>query len=197
MTSIKHRGRHGKTPRVPKPVLGISHAHARAYGTKLKPFRTYIALGANLHSRAGGPAETIRAALTELARSCGILNKVSHFYSSPAWPDPSDPPYVNAVAEFRTNLSPVRLLKLLHATETAFGRTRSKRNAPRTLDLDIIDFDSRIERGPPRLPHPRSAARAFVLVPLAEIAPEANIPGREPLRVLLERVADQRIERLS
>ena len=176
MTSIKHRGRHGKTPRVPKSVLGISRGHARAYGPKLKSFRAFLALGANLPSKIGSPAETLGAALLELARSGIAIERVSQLYSSPAWPDPSDPPFVNAVAAVRTSLSPSRFLALLHATETAFGRTRSKRNAPRTLDLDIIDFDSRNERGPPRLPHPRLSTRAFVLVPLKEIAPRWTHP---------------------
>jgi 2-amino-4-hydroxy-6-hydroxymethyldihydropteridine diphosphokinase len=143
----------------------------------LKFDRTFIALGANLPSRAGSPAETIRATLVELARSGVAIERVSKLYSSPAWPDPSDPPFVNAVAEVQTSLSPIRLLELLHATETAFGRTRSTRNAPRSLDLDIIDFGSRVERGPPRLPHPRVSSRAFVLVPLQDIAPEWTHPA--------------------
>src|SRR5215472_10978765 len=172
MTSIKHRGRAGKPPRTLLPVLGTSLGYARAYTPKLKSVRSFVALGANLPSRAGSPAETIRAALVELARPGVAIERVSKLYSSPAWPDPTDPSYVNAVAEARTSLSPIQLLELLHATETAFGRTRSKRNAPRTLDLDIIDFDSRVERGPPRLPHPRVSSRAFVLVPLQDIAPE-------------------------
>jgi len=62
-------------------------------------------------------------------------------------------------------------MELLHDTEDFFGRTRGAKNAPRTLDLDLIDYDGRIERGPPELPHPRMADRAFVLVPLEEIAP--------------------------
>jgi 2-amino-4-hydroxy-6-hydroxymethyldihydropteridine diphosphokinase len=189
MTSIKHRGGHGKSPRAPKPVLGISRGRARAYVPKLKSNRSFIALGANLPSRAGGPAETIRAALVELARSGVAIERVSKLYSSPAWPDPSDPSFVNAVAEVRTNLSPIQFLELLHATETDFGRTRSKRNAPRSLDLDIIDFGSRVQRGPPRLPHPRISSRAFVLVPLQDIAPEWMHPVTgESVATLLARL---------
>jgi 2-amino-4-hydroxy-6-hydroxymethyldihydropteridine diphosphokinase len=135
-----------------------------------------IALGANLPSRAGSPERTIRAALVELARAGLAVERVSKLYSSPAWPDSADPRFVNAVARVRTNLAPVRLLELLHETETAFGRTRSVRNAPRSLDLDIVDFGSRAEEGPPALPHPRLAVRAFVLVPLAEIAPTWRHP---------------------
>jgi 2-amino-4-hydroxy-6-hydroxymethyldihydropteridine diphosphokinase len=143
----------------------------------LKFERSFIALGANLPSRAGSPAETLRAALVELTRAGVAIEKVSKLYSSPAWPDPSDPSFVNAVAEARTNLSPIQLLERLHETETAFGRTRSKLNAPRSLDLDIIDFGSRVEPGPPRLPHPRVSSRAFVLVPLHDIAPKWTHPA--------------------
>ncbi len=67
-------------------------------------------------------------------------------------------------------------MALLHRTETSFGRQRAKKNAPRTLDLDLIDYDGRVEEGPPVLPHPRLADRAFVLVPLADIAPDWRHP---------------------
>jgi 2-amino-4-hydroxy-6-hydroxymethyldihydropteridine diphosphokinase len=130
----------------------------------------FVALGANLPSRAGSPLETLRASLVELSRKIAI-EKVSRFYKSPAWPDPKDPSFVNAVASVRTDLPAEDLLALLHKTETSFGRTRSTRNAPRTLDLDIIDYDGKVETGVLSLPHPRMHLRAFVLVPLAEIAP--------------------------
>ena len=135
-----------------------------------------IAFGANLPSRAGSPERTIRAALVELERAGLVFERVSKLYASPAWPDPTEPRFVNAVARVRTNLAPIRLLELLHETETAFGRTRSVRNAPRTLDLDIVDYGSRVEEGPPTLPHERLAVRPFVLVPLAEIDPRWRHP---------------------
>jgi 2-amino-4-hydroxy-6-hydroxymethyldihydropteridine diphosphokinase len=130
-----------------------------------------IGLGANLPSRAGAPDETLRAALMELSTFGIEIVQVSPFYRSPAWPDPSDPEYANAVAQLRTALAPDRLLARLHETETGFGRHRSARNAPRTLDLDLIDYDGRVEEGPPTLPHPRLAERNFVLVPLRDVAP--------------------------
>lgn len=68
-------------------------------------------------------------------------------------------------------------MELLHETEDLFGRTRGTRNAPRTLDLDLIDYDGRIESGPPELPHPRLAERAFVLVPLQDVAPSWRHPA--------------------
>jgi len=130
-----------------------------------------IALGANLNSRAGTPRDTLRAALADLeGRNVRILT-VSPFYRTQAWPDPRDPDFVNAVAVVSSDLSPAGLMAVLQQTETIHGRKRSEKNAPRTLDLDIVDFDGRIEAGPPVLPHPRLSERAFVLVPLADAAP--------------------------
>jgi len=136
----------------------------------------YIALGANLPSHAGNPAQTLRAALDQLAENGAVPLAVSSFYATPAWPDPSDPEFVNAVARIETELSPPQLMELLHRIEAAFGRERDVRNAPRTLDLDILDYDGRVEQGPPILPHPRIAGRAFVLIPLREVAPAWRDP---------------------
>jgi 2-amino-4-hydroxy-6-hydroxymethyldihydropteridine diphosphokinase len=130
-----------------------------------------IALGANLPSQTGAPRETLLAALDRLPQYGIEVLRVSPFYASEAWPDPNDPPYVNAVAIVSTELSPPDLLVKLHAVEASFGRERSAANAPRTIDLDLIDYDGRVEDGPPVLPHPRMDGRAFVLVPLADVAP--------------------------
>ena len=133
--------------------------------------KIFIALGANIPSAAGPPATTLRAALSALeARGVQIL-KVSRFQQSDAWPNPADPPFTNAVAQIQTELQPVALLGLLHQVETAFGRERSTPNAPRTLDLDLIDYGGRVEDQAVELPHPRMTNRRFVLEPLAEIAP--------------------------
>jgi 2-amino-4-hydroxy-6-hydroxymethyldihydropteridine diphosphokinase len=136
-----------------------------------------IALGANIPSSAGSPEDTLRAALAWLDARGITVERRSGFYSSDAWPDPSDPPFVNAVASVRTPLSPSELLRVLHEVEDTFGRHRGPKNAPRTLDLDLIDYDGRIEHGDPELPHPRMAGRLFVLVPLAEIAPGWRHPA--------------------
>jgi 2-amino-4-hydroxy-6-hydroxymethyldihydropteridine diphosphokinase len=130
-----------------------------------------IALGANLPSPAGAPAETLKQALILLAQWSITVERQSGFYRNAAWPNPADPPFVNAVVAVRTSLSPVELLAELHRIEAHFGRRRGEANAPRTLDLDLIDYDGRVEGGPPELPHPRMHQRAFVLCPLAEIAP--------------------------
>jgi 2-amino-4-hydroxy-6-hydroxymethyldihydropteridine diphosphokinase len=135
-----------------------------------------IALGANLPSAAGTPKDTLRAALASLGARGITVEWQSGFYLSEAWPDPTDPPFVNAVASVRTALSPAELLRVLQEVESEFGRKPGPRNAPRPLDLDIVDYEGRIEHGDPELPHPRLGDRAFVLVPLREIAPDWRHP---------------------
>ena len=135
-----------------------------------------VALGANLDSLAGPPARTMTAALGALAQNGVKIVAASAFYATPAWPDPNDPPYVNAVIRVETAHSPKALMDILHEIESAYGRTRSAKNAPRTLDLDLIDYQGRVEEGPPALPHPRMAQRAFVLVPLSDVAPDWRHP---------------------
>jgi len=130
-----------------------------------------IALGANLPSDGLEPVQTQQRALARLDALGVEVLAVSSFYETPAWPNVTDPPFVNAVAVVRTRLQPVELLALLHGVETEFGRLRSAPNAPRTLDLDLLDHDGANTTDGLTLPHPRIATRAFVLVPLAEVAP--------------------------
>jgi 2-amino-4-hydroxy-6-hydroxymethyldihydropteridine diphosphokinase len=131
-----------------------------------------IALGGNLPSRAGQPADTLKRALGELERQGVEIREVSAFYETPAWPDPADPAFVNAVAAVKTSLQPVELLMLLHGVETDLGRLRSASNAARTLDLDLLDYDGRVLVEPQlTLPHPRMTTRSFVLIPLRDVAP--------------------------
>ncbi len=138
-----------------------------------------IALGANQTSRVGPPEATFRAALDALTARGVRLLALSRMFNSPAWPDPSDPLFTNAVASIETDLPPAALMAALHAVEAEFGRERRALNAPRTLDLDLIDYGGRVENPPggPVLPHPRAAERAFVLAPLLDIAPEWRDPA--------------------
>ena len=152
-----------------------------------------IALGGNLPSRAGQPADTLKRALGELERQGVEIREVSAFYETPAWPDPADPAFVNAVAAVKTSLQPVELLILLHGVETDFGRLRSASNAPRTLDLDLLDYDGRVVTEPElTLPHPRMTTRGFVLVPLRDVAPGWRHPVTgQGLAELLAALADR------
>lgn len=134
-----------------------------------------VALGANLSGPAGAPAAQLAAALDAIDAEIGRVRACSRFYDSPAWPDATQPRYVNAVAAIATALDPAALLAALLALETRLGRTRgadAQPNAPRAIDLDLIDYDGMVRAAPaPVLPHPRMHRRGFVLQPLAEVAP--------------------------
>ena len=153
----------------------------------------YIGIGANLGDARGA----LYAAFAALAALPGTerLRRSSVYRSAPI--DSSGPDYLNAVAELRTVLEPQALLHRLQAIELAHGRERPYRNAPRTLDLDLLLYGQmRVDGTELTLPHPRAHQRAFVLQPLAELAPDLIIPGRGRVSDLLAAVADQSIERL-
>jgi len=136
-----------------------------------------VALGANLPGKFPSPADAIAAAFAELDHAPLRIIARSRIYESPPWPQPSTQPwYANAVVRLETELGPEALLAHLHGVEREFGRVRGVLNAARTLDLDLIDYDGKVQDGTPVLPHPRMADRAFVLYPLAEIAPDWRHP---------------------
>jgi 2-amino-4-hydroxy-6-hydroxymethyldihydropteridine diphosphokinase len=142
--------------------------------TKRNPATAYVGLGANL----GEPRRQLQEALALLAAVEEVeVLKVSTFYWNPPLGPPDQPWYVNAVAMLRTRLSPEDLLRVLQHVEAALGRIRGKRWGPRVIDLDLLLYDGEIWAGPYlQLPHPEMHRRAFVLVPLVEIAPEALHP---------------------
>jgi 2-amino-4-hydroxy-6-hydroxymethyldihydropteridine diphosphokinase len=144
-----------------------------------------IALGANLPSAAGAPVATLTAALAALESHGVRVRKTSRWYRSAPVPASAQPDYLNAVASVETSLDPKALLLLLHRIEARFGRVRGATNEARTLDLDLLAYDDRVDDGAdgPILPHPRLHERAFVLRPLAEIAPRWRHPvlGRTAL----------------
>lgn len=134
-----------------------------------------IALGANLPGPHGEPPlATCRAALEALRALPGLrLHAVSRWWETAPVPPSGQPPYINAVARLEGEADPAALLARLHAIEAAAGRSRGAPNAPRTLDLDIIAIGDLQRTAPdPILPHPRAHERAFVLGPLAEVAPD-------------------------
>ena len=147
----------------------------------------FIALGANL----GDAAQALRDALNALLGVPGVrLVQASGLYRT-APIDSSGPDYVNAVAQVATTLTAPALLDALQSIENAAGRERPYRNAPRTLDLDLLLYgDARIDSPRLSVPHPRLWERAFVLVPLAEIAPHLVPPAA------LQAVAGQGIKPL-
>jgi 2-amino-4-hydroxy-6-hydroxymethyldihydropteridine diphosphokinase len=128
----------------------------------------YVALGANL----GEPIGAVRDAFARIGElpQTTVTRQSSLYRTAPV--DSAGPDYINAVAELQTHLSAPQLLLHLQRLEAEAGRERPYRNAPRTLDLDLLLFgDARIESAALQVPHPRMQQRAFVLVPLAEIAP--------------------------
>jgi 2-amino-4-hydroxy-6-hydroxymethyldihydropteridine diphosphokinase len=146
----------------------------------------YVGVGANL----GHPAQQVRAAIEQLAMLPDTrLAAISSLYSNPAVGYADQPDFVNAVAKIETALAPRVLLDHLLSIERRFGRTREFPNAPRTLDLDLVVYAGLMLDEPGlTVPHPRMHERAFVVVPLAEIAPELVVPGHGPIAALVGKV---------
>lgn len=142
-------------------------ASGLSYSLK-NPVSAAIALGSNL----GDSLTTLESALNLLSQTPGILLEArSHWYQTKAI-GPPQPDYLNGCAVLTVNLTPEELLQVLLQTESKFGRVRRERNGPRTLDLDLLLVDDWVLETPNlQIPHPRMKERAFVLVPLAEIAP--------------------------
>ncbi len=157
-----------------------------------------VAIGANLPGPdAASPLATCRAAATALMAVRGLrLEGISRWYETEPVPRSDQPNYVNGVARLRrdpdADISPESLLASLHSIEARFGRRRAEANAARTLDLDLIDMDGLVRDAPdPILPHPRAHLRAFVLLPLLDVAPDWVHPANGlTARALLD-VVDQ------
>ena len=139
----------------------------------------YIGLGANLpHPRFGLPRATLEHVLVMLPALGLTIVRRSSWYESAPVPVSDQPWYVNGVVRAATDLSPQEALARLHRVEAELGRMRGELNAARSVDLDILSFGNMILDGPepPIIPHPRMSDRAFVLLPLAEIAPDWRHP---------------------
>jgi 2-amino-4-hydroxy-6-hydroxymethyldihydropteridine diphosphokinase len=154
--------------------------------------KVVVALGSNQASSLGNPEETLENAFLALSERVGAPMRKSRFFQTPAFPIGAGPDFVNAVATFETGSSPSQVLEFCHEIETIAGRTREVRWGQRTLDIDIISFDDKVlpdldvhqywrdlppeeqvSQTPDRLivPHPRLQDRAFVLVPMMDVAP--------------------------
>ena len=155
----------------------------------------YVALGSNLED----PVRQLRDGLEALGKLPDTsLVSSSSFYRSAPVGYAAQPDFVNAVAAIETGLAPRALLDALLEIERGHGRVREFPNAPRTLDLDIVAYGDRVVDEPGlAIPHPRMHERAFVVVPLAEIAPDVTIPGRGTVAALAARVDTASVARIA
>lgn len=155
----------------------------------------YIGLGSNLED----PPNQLQRAFAALDRLPGTrVIKQSSLYRSAPLGNPDQPDFVNAVAKISTDLMPQALLQALLEIEHSHGRVRNFRNAPRTLDLDILLYDdAQLHEHGLTIPHPQMHLRAFVLQPLLEIAPDANIPAVGLAQRAIQDCQTQTLERLA
>jgi 2-amino-4-hydroxy-6-hydroxymethyldihydropteridine diphosphokinase len=152
--------------------LRNSCAFWRVSSEKGEQLLILIAFGANLPSQAGPPPDTFLAAIAHLARSGVRVTAKSRNYRSPPWPAGNGPDFFNFVAQAETRLRPGELLQVLLKTEAFFGRVRREKWGPRPLDLDLLDYHGLVtDAAHLSLPHPAIGSRAFVLLPLQEVAP--------------------------
>ena len=157
--------------------------------------RAFIALGSNLDA----PRDQVTGGMQEVGAlpETRLLKRSSLYRTAPVG-FADQPDFINAVVMVETALSPRALLAELLRIERRHGRVREFLNAPRTLDLDVLLYGDLVLHEPGlSLPHPRMHERAFVLLPLAEIAPDAVIPGKGRIADLVHRCGDQRLERLD
>ena len=155
----------------------------------------YIGLGSNLDN----PSQQLKDALAELQLlEQTTLLTASNLYCSPPMGPADQPDYINAVAQVETTLQPLQLLKALQRIEHAHHRMRKRHWGERTLDLDLLLYDD-LELLTPQLqiPHPGMTQRAFVLLPLLEIAPQTVIPGKGLAQDYLSHLKDEEIELLQ
>ena len=155
----------------------------------------FLSLGSNLGDREAN----IREALDWLARRPGIaLKRVSSFYETAPIGFADQPDFINAAALIETDLDPAALLHTVVAIESDMGRVRNFQWGPRVMDIDILLCDRAVINTPElTIPHPRMMERAFVMAPLAEIAPDLELPdGRKPQEIL-EGLKDQRVRKLA
>lgn len=155
-------------------------------GTPPDPVGAFVALGSNLDD----PCSQVRHGFDALAALPRVaLRARSRLYRTPPWGVVDQPDFINAVAWIETTLAPRALLAALLAIEARAGRVRGVRNGPRVLDLDLLLYgDAAFDEPGLVIPHPRLHERGFVLLPLADLAPDLEIPGRGRVVDLLARV---------
>ena len=157
-----------------------------------------VALGGNVPGDYGTSEALLEAALARFAAAGLPILRRSSWWRSAAWPDPSAQEYRNGVVLVEARLEPQALIRTLFMLENQFGRERSVRNAPRTLDLDLIAHGRIVSQAPElTLPHPRAHERAFVLVPWLETDPAAEVPGVGGVAELLAGLDTSGVERVE
>lgn len=174
-------------------ISGLADSSAKAQ-------TVLIAIGANLPYAGQAARDTCEHVVTALRDVPGLdIDAVSAWYESAPVPPSGQPPYINGVVRGRAWIGAEALLDALHAIETRFGRERSIPNAARTVDLDIITYGCACQTHPYlTLPHPRAHERAFVLLPLRDVAPDWVHPlSKKTLAELLPDVAGQEIRRIE
>lgn len=155
--------------------------------------RVFLSLGSNVGDRRG----YLEEALARLEAEAVHVVRTSSVYQTAPWGPVRQGPFLNLVAEVRTTLDPRALLACAQRVEAALGRARQVRWGPRTVDVDVLLYGDRVVCEPDlEIPHPRLRQRAFVLVPLFEVAPDLVLPDGTRLRDLLAAVADQEVHRL-
>lgn len=155
----------------------------------------YVALGSNLDD----PRLQVLDAMDALGQLPGtVVLRRSALYRTLPWGVLEQPPFVNAAVQLQTDLSPHQLLQALLSIEQAAGRVRGQRNGPRTLDLDLLHVEGvQLDDDQLTLPHPRMAERAFVLLPLHDVAPDLHLPGSASVARLLAQLDHAGCERLT
>ncbi|MGF1592874.1 MAG: 2-amino-4-hydroxy-6-hydroxymethyldihydropteridine diphosphokinase [Kiloniellaceae bacterium] len=161
-----------------------------------------VGLGSNLITeRHSTSVQVLESAINSLAQKGILVDEISSWYRSAPVPASDQPWFVNAVARVSTGLAPADLLQVLHQVEAEYGRVRNLPNDSRTLDLDLLAYGDAIISDPRGLvlPHPRLAERAFVLLPLAEVAPDWRHPvtGRTAAEMLETLPAGQQVEKMA
>ncbi|TRW48172.1 2-amino-4-hydroxy-6-hydroxymethyldihydropteridine diphosphokinase [Aliidiomarina halalkaliphila] len=157
--------------------------------------KVYVGLGANL----GNPAQTLSAVLNDLRQADFVDDLVSSsLYASKPMGPQDQPDYVNAVARFNTDLPPIALLDALQGLEQDYGRVRGQRWGARTLDIDILLYgDQRLSLPRLTVPHSGLELREFVVVPLAEIAPDLDLPSGNSVKSLAQSISQNGLQRIA
>ncbi len=158
--------------------------------------QAWLGLGSNL----GNPVAQLKLAIKRLAEAEGIeVLKTSSLYSTPPWGDEQQDDFINAVVQIQTGFAPLALLHALQSIENQMGRQRSKRRwGPRVIDIDMLLYDDLVLHSAElEIPHARMHERAFVLLPLSELEPAAEIPGHGSIVSLIAQLDCSGICRLS